>query len=601
MSDLKDYYYLAQSFIDTYADRNTQFANIDRMITLDWDLPSGMPEWVLKVVSTDPRDMITTVVRTFATVTPRFKVMPMLPNEANRNRANEIETAIAYNFKQAGLRKNSTIEWAVMRSAAKYSMVAAQVVYLPFQEKVLKAMGKETGRLKAMKRFGDFAYIIHNPANIYPEWSEYGLEGVMTVRVQTVDEFMDTWGELAKNVVSTEDYNDGKVSYVTSYDYINYEKRCVWGVLSETDTVRVEGEGVKIMEEDNKLGFIPFAIKQWGDDMSASSDEQVEPLLQSVYKSGQWDMLNVLDSMDASLTVKRAAQPNYAGMFPPGQDPDIDNTEPTGVLKLPPGTQQFTPLQPQSADQRLMMEKNQFENRIWQSGVARVLNTLDFASGTAAAQSNQILSQAANSISHCKKLAENALGEIAHQMLCYVHYYGKEYGAVDLYGQRDSKSRMGEEVRISSDTIDPDAIQIEVKLTADLPVDRLQQINGAVLLKQNFKVPDDELLEDIVGGDPADLRKRRDMQDYKDAYIANDLRKIQMETDMEFQQKQMEMQMGMQQQVQSQQMEQEMAMREQEAAQAAAAEGAAPAQQNAGGLGNNPAAGGQAPQPNMGV
>ena len=593
--NLDSYIDTAQGLIDLYSDRNVLYENIDKMYYMDWDFPAGMPDWVLKVVSTDPHDAVQTTVRTFASVKPRFKVMPMLPNEANRNRANQIETAIAYNFKQAGRRNDASVVWDVMFSSAMYAEVAAQVIYLPYQEKILKAMGKDTKRVEAAKRFGDFAFIIHNPGNVYAEWSEYGLEGVMTVRVQTVDEFMDSWGNKANKVVDEKDYIEGRVSYVTTFDYTTFEKRCVWGVYSDTQQTAVTGNGIRILEDDNELGFIPYAIRRWGNSLSSSSERRVMPLLQSVYDSGQWDMLNTFESLDSSLAMKRAAQVQFAGVFPPGQEPEIDNTEPAGVLKLPQGTQQFTPLPSQQSDQRVSQQKAEKKAGIWQSTVARVLQTLEFPSGTAYSSVNQLLSQAAGSLSPYKILGENALAETAHLMLCWLHYYGKEYGKVDLYGQYDDKSRMGQEVRISSDTIDPDALQIEVILTADMPVDKLQQINGSVLVYQNFPIPAAELIEDLGYGDPAELSKRRKLEDYKNAYIANDLQRMQMMLQEEFQQRAMEMQAGIQQQQQSQAMEQEAAMRMQEQQAATAAQGGSPGMENAGGLMNNPAMGGNPP------
>jgi hypothetical protein len=595
MSELDGYFDLAEGLIESYAERNTLFEKMESMFYKNWDFPAGMPEWVMKVVSSDPADAVMTTVRTFATLKPRFKVLPMLPNEANRKRANEIETAISYNFMQAGRRNDNSVVWDVMMSATLYAEVAAQVIYLPYQEKVLEAMGKDTRRLKATKRFGDFAFIIHNPANVYPIWSEYGLEGVLTVRIQDVDEFRASWGNLSLKVVTENDYEDGKASYVTSFDYTDYDKRCVWGVLSDTSDVAIRGAGIKVLEEDNKLGFIPYAIRRWGNSMSTDTDKRVMPLLQSIHDSGHWDMLNVFESMDASLTIKRAAQPNYAAELPPGQDIELDYTEPVGTAKLPAGTRNFTPLPAQSVDQRLTMEKNQFRGNIWQASVAKALQSLEFPSGTAYSSINQILSVATNSLSPYKLLGQHALEEVAHQMLCWLKYYGKEYGKVDLYGQYDDKSRAGQEVRIASDTIDPDALQIEVVLTADMPVDKLQQVNGAVLLMQNFRVPESELIEDLVGGDPAELAKRRSLEDYQKAYIQADLQRIAMAPQLEAQQMQMQQQAEMQSQMQSQQMEQELAAREQEAAMAGAQQNASPGNENLGGMGMNPAMGGMPP------
>src|SRR3990172_3874921 len=440
MSELDSYFDLAESLITLYQPRNDLYANMDDLFYKDWTFPDGMPDWVMKVVSNDPADAVMTTVRTFATLKPRFKVMPMLPNEANRKRANEIETAISYNFMQAGRRNDNSVVWDVMLSATLYAEVAAQVIYLPYQEKILEAMGKDTKRVKATRRFSDFAFIIHNPANVYPVWSEYGLEGVLTVRVQDVDEFRASWGKLANKVVTENDYNEGRVTYVTSFDYIDYEKRCVWGVYSDTTSIAVRGAGIKILEEDNKLGFIPYAIRRWGNSLSLNTDQRVMPLLQSVYDSGAWDMLNVFESLDASLAIKRAAQPQYAAETPPGTDVELDNTEPVGVAKLPQGTRQFTPLPSQQVDQRVTMLKNEKRGGIWQSSVSKVLQSLEFPSGTAYSSVNQILSVATNALSPYKLLGLRALEEIAHQMLCWIKYYGKEYGKGDLYGRYDDKT-----------------------------------------------------------------------------------------------------------------------------------------------------------------
>jgi hypothetical protein len=609
--NLDDLYTIAEDLVDTYTPRNTLLSNIDKMWNCDWTMTAGMPDWVLKVVSTDPRDAVLTTCRTFSTVFPTWKIKPLRNKEEDRKRANQIETALAYNFYQAGRRGDTSVVWDVMFSATMYAEVAAQVIYLPYQEKVLKAMGKDkdSNRLKALKRFGDWAFILHHPGNIYTKWSEYGKEKVMAVRVQTVDEFIASWGKKAEKIVDKKAYQDGEVDYVTSFDMWDYDKRYVWGVASDISSVittpNIRGGGIKILEEDNELGFIPYAIKRWGNSLTADTDKRIMPLLQSIYTSGQWDMLNVLESLDASLAIKRAAQAQFAGEFPPGQVPQLDNTEPVGVVDLPQGTRNFTPLPSQSVDQRLENNKAQFQSKIWQTTVAKFLQSMQLPGGTSYSLGNQLFTTATNSISNWKMLAESALSELSHLMLCWVSYYGDKYGAVDLYGkyydEKTDKTRLGEEIRISSDTIDPDVLEVHVTLTADKPVDKLQEVNAAILLKNNFRIPEAELMEELVPGDPAELADRRNLEDYKNAYIANDLRKLQMQTDLEFQAQQMQMQAGIQQQVQQQQMQQQGAMqeeqmaREQEMANAQASQNASPAMEQMGGAMNNPAQGGVPP------
>lgn len=241
------------------------------------------------------------------------------------------------------------------------------------------------------------------------------------------------------------------------------------------------------------------------------------------------------------------------------------------------------------------MQKNEFRSGIWQTSIPKILQTMEFPSGTAYSSVNQILSTATNSLSPYKLLGQNTLAEIAHQMLCWIKYYGKEYGTVDLYGKHDDETKNGQEIRIASDEIDPDKLQIEVILTPDIPIDKLQQINAAVLVKQNFAVPEAELLEDIGFGDPSEMKKRRHLEDFQTAYLQAELKRIAMQPDLEAAQAQMEMQAGIQQQQQEQAMQQEMAAREQEAMMAGAQQNASPGNENLGGQGFNPAAGGIPP------
>jgi hypothetical protein len=367
----------------------------------------------------------------------------------------------------------------------------------------------------------------------------------------------------------------------------------VWGVYNDQAAQIIVGSGIKILEEPNELGFIPYAIRRWGNSLSSDPKERVSPLLQSVWDSGQWDMLNVIDSIDSSLTIKRAAMPQYAGEFPTGQAPQVDNTDPAGLLDLPQGTRNFQVMAAQSFDQRLSRNKSDFQGRIWQSTVAKQLQSLEFPSGTAYSSVNQVLSTAAKSLSFFQRLGQNTMAELAHQMLCWIKYYGKKYGEVDLYGRYSDKTRNGQEIRIGSNTIDPDVLQLECLLTADLPTDRLQQINAAVMLKNNFQVPEAEVMEELGYHDPREMADRRAMEDYERIYIQTDLQKIQRAADLEFQQQQMELQMQAQKEAAAQQ--QEMAAQQQEQQMAAASANAAPANEQAQGQGFNPAMGGTPP------
>ena len=574
---------LADSLLKENAERNSLFAGVDDVFYGRWLLPPGMPDWVQKVVATDGHDAALTATRVMSqSKNLRIKVMPLLNDGPNQDRANSLAAALKWNLLRANRSSESSILWEAAFSSVQYSSPVVQVMYLPYQEKVLETMGKDTKRIKALKKRGDFAFLSHNPANVYPLYSMYGLEAILVVKVQTIDEFKKEWGKLAK-------IKDGK--YVTSYDYWDHEKRIVWGVSSGDKNIArnraLDGkllDGVEIINGDNELGFIPFSIRRWGNSLSTDSAEKYSPLLGTIWTSKQWDMLNIYLSMDSTLAWKRAAKPVGVHKSPTGEPVRMDYTEPASTIEIGSG-EDFTPLPPDNVDARLSSQYSNFRNMMWQSTIARNLQSLEFPSGSAYSSINQLLSAATSSLAPYKTLTEDCLADVCTLMLCWVSYYGDKYGAVDLYGEYD-RSKAGQAIRISSDTIVPEDIRVEVTMTPDVPLDEQAMMNTAVLAKREFNIPEEDLLESVGYQDIADMRKRRSVEDIETAYIQLELKKLDQAQELQFQTALAEMQAGIQQQAQQQAQEQQMAQAEQ---------AAKPITENAGGLGGNPAAGGTPP------
>ncbi len=582
MPDIK-YQNLATKLLNDYQPRNDQIELIDKAINCDWDFPEGLPKWLMKSVSTDPHDSVLTATRVMATTLPNFKVMPRMADAFNKEFANKLESGLSWNFANASRRHTTSAQWDIVNSAVRYWETAAQVIYLPYQESVLKAMGKNTKRIEAARRFGDFAIPVHNPANVYTQWSEYGPEAVLTVRVQTADEFRASWGDLANKNKMKEPVEKGEWTYLTTYDMIDYDRRVVWGTWGETSVVATDGPQFDIMDKENDLGFLPFAVRRWGNSFTSDTDKQVMPMLDSVIRSGQWDMLNVIQSMDVSLSVKRAAQLQFVAEIPPGTSVNMNYDEPVGVAELPQGTQNFQALQAQQVDQRLAMQYTNYRNLIWQSTVARILQSLEAPAGVAYSTINQLLSAATASLGPYKTLAENTIIDIAYLMLCWVNYYGKSGHdkSASLYGKVTSKKNLGKDITIKWDEIDPEAVRIEATITPDTPIDKLQQVNAISILHREFNIPETSLLEDLGYNDPQELIRERAIENLQQNKLMLRIKDEQMALDAKYQMAIQANQANIAQQTQPP--EEPQGMPEQ------------PATEGLGGMGMNPAAGGAPP------
>ena len=596
--------------------RNELYRQIDDIFYLRGGLPSGMPSWVQEVKSTEPRDAVMTATRVLSTLEPQFHVSPMLANDASRRWANDVELALKWNYTNAGRRTPTSPHWQLVMNSIRYAQPVVQVNYLPYQMKLAEADGKSVKNIKRAQRFGDFQFVVHDPANVYPLWSDYGLEAVLMVRLMTAEAFKSLWGDKATEDIDATVDKNGNPVWVSQFDLWELDRRIVWGRVGEGDrgtrqelVLEGAGAGTVVLDEENEMGFIPISVQRWGDGTSARSDQQVLPLLSGIAMAGHWEMLNVLFSLDASLAWKRAAQPIGVHSSATRTPPEMDYTEPVSTIELGPG-ESFDPLPPQSVDQHVASQYANFRNLIWQSTVARALQSLEFPGNTAYSTVNQVLQAATQSISPYRILAEAAISEAANIQLNWLSWWGESHDKdVNLYGYYPKKhEKYGNEIMIPWDEIDPEGLQVSVTLRPDVPLDRQQQINTAAVLYDRFPVPSSAALEEIGFENIEQLMEQREQENLELAYMSAENARPTKDVEFEYQVKMlqakaqidaqmMQMQAGIQQQQAAQQNAQQGAQQnpQQGGAQGGPPATNGPAMENNQGLGNNPAQGGQPP------
>lgn len=143
--DYSYYTELAQEMISNDSKRNELFTQMDNMYHVKWELPPALKsyKWIRNVRNSDPRDAVQTAIQMFSGLDPRVKIVPLADDEANKNQAEQWERYLANCLKDASLRRRTSIIRDLMRSSILYDMVAAQVTYLPWQEKIAKRPGHE--------------------------------------------------------------------------------------------------------------------------------------------------------------------------------------------------------------------------------------------------------------------------------------------------------------------------------------------------------------------------------------------------------------------------------------------------------------------------
>jgi hypothetical protein len=292
MQELGFFQNLAQEMIAADAERDRMLRAMDDMWQNRWALPPGVSglKWIHKVVSSDPHDAVRAGARVLSSVAPRLTVTPLSgESTANRERAERIERALAWQFGNASRRRQASVLRDVVLSALLYDEVVAQVVYLPEQIKAIREFKGESSRLEAAKRFGPFAVIVRNPQQVHVRYSDWMPEAVLMKKVMSVQQAVDFWGEKASGLLVAGKPSKrskrafgrkpAELTHCTVYDYMDLETRAVWAVAQTSgdaisQPVGDEGSGaVVILREQHGLGFcrgpLRLAARLWR--MAASS------------------------------------------------------------------------------------------------------------------------------------------------------------------------------------------------------------------------------------------------------------------------------------------------------------------------------------------
>jgi hypothetical protein len=220
---------------------------------------------------------------------------------------------------------------------------------------------------------------------------------------------------------------------------------------------------------------------------------------------------------------------------------EVDHGSPGKTIKVTPGNtlDQMTPpgMDPSLRELVLMIQ-----GEMAKSTVANVLQGGDIPAGTAFASLNLLVQTAVGVLKTSKELAEFALADIYTLFLLWAHY---TKNSIDGYGT--AKADLGKQYKIEWDEIDPEAIYLSVELSPDVPLDRMQRANTAMLMLQRPGFYSKErALEEMGVTDPDQVIKEAYFEQLMEAQIMNIIQTLQMQSQMQFQQQAQAQQMGLQ-------------------------------------------------------
>ena len=518
MRDLEHYQKLAGEMIDADRELRRMQKAMDRMAHLSYELPNRLRalEWVRKYVSSAPYETLRAGTRVLGGYLPQPKIEPIsvmngvdegegVNSKAARKLADEWERALGWQFELSASRQGILLS-DILRSALLYDEVCGTVVHMPTQLARIKARGGNGRRYAAALRFGDFSVIMRNPQNVHVRYSPYMAEAVLLATAQKPQEVVDFWGDMAGEIKKHIEAKDAPASYVL-FHYQDYEAECVWCIPGE-DPLRFASteyaDAITIMPpEENEYEFMPTIALRGGTMLDSSPEHQRLPLLYPVYRADHWINTNVIGTLMQSEAIAESGQPRFKVSGPGAENVEVDYDQPGGRVDLPPG-HDVVPLPKDGLDPALRDLLDRRETAMQNSTLARILVTAETSPGESFSGFNLRVNQATGSLMPWKQLAERWIAEMFKTELYWLEATGS-----DLEGYGEAVSGETEAYTIRSEDIDPQRIYLKVNLVPDVPTDRVQKTNAAIMQARDLKRPAVAILEELGVADP-----EREMEEY---------------------------------------------------------------------------------------
>jgi hypothetical protein len=527
----------------------------DRMDSLQWTPPPGfaMREEIRLRVSTEAHDILKTAINLFDTHNPKWEILPRGPADADA--AEEIERWLEWQMMIADQQGDKPSSAERLKHAAKYGRVACQLDFLPYW------VPKDSDEYKEALAH-PFCVTVHPAPNVHFERGKYGLRWVAVVSNIPAADVIDHWdayrtdatyGDKIESAIGkiedllAED-DEARVMYV---DYTDKEKRHVFAypaISSEIDTdLAIPEDGlIEIMEGDNKLGFINWAISE-----AAST-----PLLYSLHKGGLWENQNFLDTIADTTVIRRGWFPIFEHRSVGGKSMEIDFTGNEAVIESDTAAGESVQiLQPPPLDPgiRELMDRN--SQKAASATGLKGLQSMDVTGNVqyAAVQAQINISKSVLD-PYITCYQHNAI-ELAKLAFMWV----KKTGIMVVGHRRATKNAdkgqvKGQKIVMDPDKFDPTTMLVQCELMTTNTQDELQRMNVFSQAKQmGLPMPNSEILERMGWGNADALKAdwiKEQMEQIalamyqkgKDAELTMQMQQAQTQMQMQAQQAQMQMQ-----------------------------------------------------------
>ena len=265
----------AEEVIGGYSQRDTMYRALENMFLLEGaELPTGSD--VKQTISPDARNALLGAVRLLTAADPKFRVPFEMNNDTAKQASSSMEVAAQVAWYECGRIRQKALTPEIALQALLYSEIHIAVNLTA--DILATAKGPLQKRAQMIASRTPLMFEPLSPAICYPVNGPYGLSSHVTSQDLNVVDVKSRWGDKFKTDKSDFDT-------VTYREYWDYERHTAW----------VSGDKTPIIDEVNKLGFIPIGtqIVEGSDMYTQQAQQRRQPFLYTLWKSGLWNRQNL--------------------------------------------------------------------------------------------------------------------------------------------------------------------------------------------------------------------------------------------------------------------------------------------------------------------
>lgn len=478
MTEFNQVQAFAYDLKQTHADRDKLLDYMRDMYLLEWDEQKKLEETFAHMrptLSPDARNKIRTAVRLMTATEPVVNVPKDLQREMGEDMGDRIEKIAKIILRQSDRIRGKPVAYDACLSGLLYDEIHISIndtsQLLEYSQGVGKALAN---RYKRINGLTPYLLDVHDPHGCYSDFDSMGL----TAWARSVDmsraQILSRYGADGEKAIGDMGKKYAAMQTLPVWTCYTLKEYACW----------VEGSTTPIhWVPEHNLPFIPIVVHtvEGSRALFKDIDEQREPFLMTLWKSGLWKRSNLYLSAMAT-SAASSLWPQLRFRSPDRAAPDIDMSVPWGVMHLYPNEELDTwnrnLIDPGLQQMYAVTQQLSTDSTLYDQVAGAPLGPGATYSETA------LLNQAGRlPLVGIQRTGGWALGDALRQAFLMMRDSGGKYGARGASYQE-----------INSADI-PESLEIEVMLDVALPQDRMQM--AQIVSQLRGVMPTEWLLENV--------------------------------------------------------------------------------------------------------